>query len=316
MDYKYNFSFIIPHKNLPELLRRCVSSIPKRDDVQIIIVDDNSDPEIVDFEHFPFLGDKNVEVIFDKSGKRQGHARNLGIDRAEGKWLIFADSDDFFFYSINKALDENVNSDVDIVHFKATVLNSETYLPYVKRCLPDDSVDRYLRGDKDGELYVRLRYPAPWGKLISSSLVREHNIRFAEIERLEDMQFSYQCGYYAKSIAVNDYSIYCYAQRPNTVTRTLESQSRLTLVKVDSDFMHFLSTKDLGNSPIYQDMKDDVFNNLEEMRKTQDTFYNQAIAYLKGLGFTNEFIDKNLKKQKVIDIKTSIAKHLSFIMRH
>ena len=68
MDYKYNYSFIIPHHNLPELLKRCVSSIPKRDDVQIIIVDDNSDPSIVDFDNFPFLGEKNVEVIFDKSG--------------------------------------------------------------------------------------------------------------------------------------------------------------------------------------------------------------------------------------------------------
>ena len=37
------YSFIIPHKNCPVLLNRCLDSIPIRDDVQIIVVDDNSD---------------------------------------------------------------------------------------------------------------------------------------------------------------------------------------------------------------------------------------------------------------------------------
>lgn len=40
-----NYSIIIPHKNIPHLLQRCLKSIPRRKDVQIIIVDDNSDPE-------------------------------------------------------------------------------------------------------------------------------------------------------------------------------------------------------------------------------------------------------------------------------
>ena len=46
-----NYSFIIPHNSCPDLLCRCVDSIPQRDDVQIIIIDDNSDedkkPDIV-----------------------------------------------------------------------------------------------------------------------------------------------------------------------------------------------------------------------------------------------------------------------------
>ena len=37
-----NYSIIIPHKNIPNLLQRCLDSIPNREDVQIIVVDDNS----------------------------------------------------------------------------------------------------------------------------------------------------------------------------------------------------------------------------------------------------------------------------------
>ena len=38
-----NYSIIIPHKNSPELLNRCLASIPQRNDIEIIVVDDNSD---------------------------------------------------------------------------------------------------------------------------------------------------------------------------------------------------------------------------------------------------------------------------------
>ena len=48
-----NYSIIIPHKNIPQLLKRCLDSIPQRDDVQIIVVDDNSSSDIVDFANFP-----------------------------------------------------------------------------------------------------------------------------------------------------------------------------------------------------------------------------------------------------------------------
>ena len=45
----YIYSIIIPHKNSPELLSRCLDSIPNRDDLQVVIVDDNSDENIVEF---------------------------------------------------------------------------------------------------------------------------------------------------------------------------------------------------------------------------------------------------------------------------
>ena len=64
-----NYSIIIPHKNTPDLLRKCLDSIPHRDDVQIIVVDDNSDEDKVDFEHFPGLNEERTEVYFTKEGK-------------------------------------------------------------------------------------------------------------------------------------------------------------------------------------------------------------------------------------------------------
>ncbi len=307
MDYKYNYSFIIPHHNLPELLKRCVSSIPKRADVQIIIVDDNSDPSIVDFDNFPFLGEKNIEIIFDKSGKRQGHARNIGIERARGKWLIFADSDDFFLYSIHQALEENIDNEADIVHYMSTLLDNDTYLPYINQNnLPNNSIRKYLNGEAYGEHFVRFMYPAPWGKFIKASLVDRYKIRFAEIDRLEDVQFSYQCGYYANKIKVNPYAIYCYIKRSNTVTTQITKSSAYNLVKVCADYMIFLADKKMSESPTYGIMTDWVFDNIESMRRENNEFYTDSIEYLLKIGIPIDFIKKNIKRMKLIYLKKRI----------
>ena len=37
-----SFSIIIPHKGIPDLLMRCLRSIPVSEDIQVIVVDDNS----------------------------------------------------------------------------------------------------------------------------------------------------------------------------------------------------------------------------------------------------------------------------------
>ena len=40
MNNTINFSIIIPTKNIPDLLQRCLESIPQRSDIEIIVVDD------------------------------------------------------------------------------------------------------------------------------------------------------------------------------------------------------------------------------------------------------------------------------------
>ena len=63
-----NYSIIIPLRNIPKLLQRSLDYIPYRDDVQIIVVDDNSDPQVVDVDNFPVMNIPIVEVYFTKEG--------------------------------------------------------------------------------------------------------------------------------------------------------------------------------------------------------------------------------------------------------
>ena len=64
-----NYTIIIPHKDIPDVLQRCLDSIPQSEDAQVIVVDDNSDPENVNFAHFQRLDRTDVERYFTREGK-------------------------------------------------------------------------------------------------------------------------------------------------------------------------------------------------------------------------------------------------------
>ena len=110
-----NYSIIIPHKNIPQLLQRCLDSIPIRDDVQVIVVDDNSDTDKANFDNFPKQKGKNYEYYLTKEGKGAGYARNVGLEHAKGKWVMFSDADDYFLPSFDNILNENQTSNADIL---------------------------------------------------------------------------------------------------------------------------------------------------------------------------------------------------------
>lgn len=49
------FSIIIPHYNIPDLLMRCLKSIPVSEDIQVIVVDDNSADADTYLDRYPEL---------------------------------------------------------------------------------------------------------------------------------------------------------------------------------------------------------------------------------------------------------------------
>ena len=87
------FSIIIPHYDIPDLLMRCLKSIPVSEDIQVIVVDDNSPDADTYLERYPELSRPYLEFIRTTKGGGAGYARNVGLDHAKGKWLLFADAD-------------------------------------------------------------------------------------------------------------------------------------------------------------------------------------------------------------------------------
>lgn len=218
---QFKYTFIIPHKNSPELLQRCIDSIPVREDVQLVIVDDNSSTEVVAPTKFPGLERKNTEIYFTKEGKGAGYARNVGLSHAQGKWLLFADADDYYTTGFLDILDKELEDNGEILYFNV-FSNSE------------QSFGRTRELNKDYKEYARtkdlnlLKYKswAPWNKVVASAFISKYHISFDEIPVGNDAMFSLKAASQAKVIKVIQDRLYCVTFEPQSITHKPMSYER------------------------------------------------------------------------------------------
>lgn len=227
-----NYSIIIPHKNIPDLLQRCLDSIPRRDDVQIIVVDDNSDDNKVDFTNFPGLNDPYVEVVFGKNEngrKGAGYARNLGLERAKGKWLVFADADDFFMPCFDEVLDKYVSDNNDIIYFFLNSVYSDT----LEKANRVEGINKLLSDALKTHVFdFKYKITSCWGRLIKREIVGRNNISFQEVLCYNDVLFALKLSILSNQIKIAKEIIYCATDRSDSLSTEQTSESLQTRFNV------------------------------------------------------------------------------------
>lgn len=185
------YSIIIPHHNSPELLQRLLASIPQREDVQVIVVD-------------------------DAEGRGGGYARNQGLQQARGRWLLFADADDFYAEGFLDVLDTYADcTELDVLYFGFQMLAAKDFTP--EPILTASYIQDY-DGSEAAALRIRLGINSPWCKMVRASLVADHHIRFDETRIANDRYFSLQVGHDAQRIAVDKHILYNYVHYPASQT--------------------------------------------------------------------------------------------------
>ena len=240
MEKEVLFTIIIPHKNIPRLLERLIKSIPMRDDLEIIVVDDYSDSNFVDFVNFPGKDRKNFLLLLNEGEKGAGHARNFALPYAKGKWVLFADSDDYYNIGFNDFLDDYVNSDADIIYFNANSVDTDTYEPSNRADHLNEFIDEYEKDRERGELIMRHMFTEPWCKMIRRSIIVKHDVVFDDTSIHEDVKFSCMIGLYAKTILVDNRQLYCVTTRINSLSRTQSLRTYLDELMVFSWWKKYL----------------------------------------------------------------------------
>lgn len=211
-----NFSIIIPHHNIPKLLERCLRSIPIKDDVEVIVVDDNSNPQLVDFNNFPGKERKDTTCIFDKNGGGAGHARNIGMEHANGKWLIFADADDFFVEGFYDIINQYKDDEAQVILFKANSLDSDTLQKSDRHVQMNQAIDKAICGDitdKEASLVMT----TPWCRMIKRDFVQEKQIKYEEVMVANDVMFSVKATCLADKLKVSDSVLYVVTTRKGSL---------------------------------------------------------------------------------------------------
>lgn len=210
------FSIIIPHKNIPSLLKRCLDSIPDYPDLKIIVVDDNSDEEAIN--HLKKIHRSNLQIIYTKEGKGAGYARNIGLEQANSVWILFADADDVFERDFGKILNLLLNDiKSDIVNFDVTSRNSETNEANDEiEKINYHCTDEKYQKDPASFKFISL---VPWGKAIRRDFILQHHLRFEEIKHGNDLRFASLCDFYCQHRRIIPIIGYCWMYREDSLWR-------------------------------------------------------------------------------------------------
>lgn len=209
-----DFSVIVPHRNAVRFLPKLFLSIPNSDRIEIIIVDNSPKPINKDI-----IGiDREYVLLYSSPERGAGGARNVGIEHARGKWLLFLDADDFFADGAFDVFFSKVNTDSDLVYTCMGGVYLDTGEPSDRGAVYTKMVQQYLSGDIP-EAELRLCFSSPCCKMVRHDMVKEYRLKYDEVTASNDMYFSMLCGYYAKKIEAIDYITYIATVSRGTLTK-------------------------------------------------------------------------------------------------
>lgn len=267
---KYQLSIIIPHYNTPDLLDTMLASIPQREDVQVIVVDDNSTRELPELQNvLNKHSSKNLEFYINPNAEHStGLCRNVGLDHALGKWILFGDADDYYTVGWFDIIQEFFDSDYDLVFFQPTSIVLSTGEAGTRHQMYVDKIRTYCDNPTpQNELLLRYDTASVCLKLHRRSLIEKHCIRF-ERGLVEDTLFSAECGKHCKKLTCINKTIYCITERRGSKTASISKELYDQRVKVkirkcgmlykilDDESIVFLQLENVGLQTLYSAFAD------------------------------------------------------------
>lgn len=230
-------SIIIPCYNSADTLPVLLQSIPDGSRLEVIVVDDHSTRLLDEYQICQDkFSNRNIAFYKNLEGKKgAGSARNVGLSKATGRYVLFADSDDFFYQDgLGHLLDKIDSYDKDIYFYYPDSVDADgnqgTRHTEYKRLLEE----YYSNKDRKSEVFVRCRFHVPWSKVIRRSLIVEQRILFDEVRFSNDVMFSVKCGLAAKEIEVVPSKLYCCTHREGSLVTQKDSKSMLLREKVSN----------------------------------------------------------------------------------
>lgn len=229
MDNKkmIDFSFIIPLFNNAKYIERCINSIVSQDgeNYEILVVNDGSNDggekiveKIIDLNK-----DKKIRII-NQENKGVSNARNVGIDKASGKYVVFVDSDDMLFDKFFANTKKTIRKDMDIIKLQVKCIQDSKYdgrfvLPAFEEKSGYEAVKTFCIENKI--------FAVPWSYIIKRSFIIANNLKFKENVYHEDLLLIPQILDKAKKVSSIDKYGYIYIKRENSLSTSNSNEMEI-----------------------------------------------------------------------------------------
>lgn len=300
---KVFFTIIIPVFNSDKFIRKCISSIVNQNfqDFEVLIINDGStDKSKKICQKFLSENPTKIKLFNNKRNLGVGVSRNVGLKSANGKYIIFLDSDDYLIKNSLNSLQKKIKiKDYPDVVLNHIVQNKEPKSNIVnlnffgKKKL---SKKQFLAKLLEKNLLIN----ECWRIVVSNNLIQNNKIVFKNIKIAEDVSFIFKIFILMKNITINEKKFLFHSSRLNSLKYTkgvdsalayyvvfLELQEYKKKFKKDKKILNFLNFKSnnmITNIRIYFTLL-----NRKEIIKLKNKF-NKIKDFKKNIADKKKFI--------------------------
>ncbi|MBY7803166.1 glycosyltransferase [Vibrio fluvialis] len=217
------FSIIIPAYNAEKYIERCLDSVINQlhNDYEIIVINDGSTDSTVEVIESKYLkpGSECNIKLFTIENSGVSNARNAGLRKAKGEYIIFLDSDDWIQPESLFTLYQNIitsNCDILILNYLINwgdgKIKKSSFIKKEEAISSECAINYFVSGKISN---------SPWDKVFRRSIVSDNNLEFPkDIKMGEDAVFVSQFLLHAKKICLIDMAIVNYMQNTAGVTKS------------------------------------------------------------------------------------------------
>ncbi|MFI3249370.1 MAG: glycosyltransferase family 2 protein [Eubacteriales bacterium] len=245
-------SVVIPVYNVENYLPQCLDSLCAQTlrEIEIICVDDGSRDGSVDILRKYAEKDQRIRIYHNKKeGPGAAHARNLGIEKTRGEYVLILDSDDHFSTELaEKTYQKGKSTNADVVIFDAIKFDTDTGVDiptnqFVSYGLCPEK--EFFSGRDVAQSLFVLTDSIAWNKLYRRTYIQEHGLSFQVVDVIDDAFFTYTALALAEKITVLPEILLYY--RVNNSASQLSNRDRdpLSPVKVGVALKEWLNERDL-----------------------------------------------------------------------
>lgn len=237
----YDVSIIIPHFNSVISLKKLLLSIPRKENIQVIVVDDKSDKDLDAYKQLKLECSTVMFLDNETEIKSAGTCRNIGLAHAIGKWILFADADDYFVEDFYDIICRYFNLENDVVLFTPTSIEVDTLKLADRHIRYKNYIDQYLADPNQCNITIlKYRFTVVWSKLIRRELVSKNEILFSESVVFNDFMFASKVSLYAENIAMTNEVIYCVTRNRGSLTTQIKADLIEQRVLIFCEYYNFL----------------------------------------------------------------------------
>lgn len=206
-------SIIVPVYNSLDCLSRCIEHIVNQNfqSYELLLIDDGStDGSGAICNEYALKYDK-VNVFYKQNGGVSS-ARNLGLEKAHGKYIVFVDSDDVIDINFLSIIQGYLNDDVDLIHYGWYYIDGKQTLKHdvcnVPTCLTIKEVCR-----------KNIFHGFVWSYVFKNDIIKKNKLSFStNLNYAEDWEFILKYYLHVNKMMILEDCLYRQVMRPGSAT--------------------------------------------------------------------------------------------------